>query len=1364
MLRKKDLIKMLARIFAVFLVPSLVFTGNVSAEIKSIAPERSTLAAPTKMDREQTRKEFMLRASALTNAGVGAYISDEIKKYQGLNPNGWRDGGRVQEVDITEAGRLARNFRGNEASIAGFDRIKVIRIDDLFKKTLQFAHLGLQEKDDNGVVIPGSMPVIYIDSQYFEHPDTDNAAMKHEIDEAIQAYKFRLALENQAAFNAQGADTPKVDIRKWINDHMAIGDTTLPAPYANLKASEIWEKFHTNAYDLKALYDFVKAGDPDAFTQFVDLDYLETLYNDRNQEDQPTINIAAFGAQFDDVDTLPTQTAFYKKLKDQCARSAFGDQMVFGTSGIRDFVKFLEDIKCTAVAKAILSFMKSKGFLDLDQIVIASDLRPSSPRLMKNMIVAALEWQKTVLCAGSLPTPAVAYYGMYKGIPSAELTASHNPVFPEEQHGIKPNTKDGEVLKEDELEILKQVREFLELELMIRQELSKFTINGQFKDYEDLPEAQKAYVRAAIGLMGEMYNSVNPKAKNKREMPGQKNVHDEAVKMYIDRYVEAFGEGTFDATDKMAFLAHMTVGRDIMKQIFTRLGADFYYEDPGEDWIEGLIVDTEDINPKYKFKPTVMEISKRFKHHKTNLKGIWSADGDADRPALFDADGEFLYGDKLGGVTGEFIASLSYAKETVPATGQPRKKLAVLTETIAKAVEDKLADLGYEVRKVKIGSPYVVKEMEDWMKLNPDGIAIGFERNGGFLLGSDIILDNGKVLRKLATRDATLPMIAAFIIAKRANCTIGELFKKTYTDKYSCQVWSGLIGAVPAEYEGVSADDVTYCQQYTATIGQALMRSFSPMQFNIEEVEFVGKADGSGIEKIKYRFIGAADFTEEGPGGAIFERMSKIYTTLVRHYGADKGFDGIKKMRFLDGVRIFFNNGEVLHMRPSGNSPQWRIYSEAKDLKRAMEITDFRFQVYPAMIREYLESKKEFANVRMVPRDNADMRAIFDDFKTFSPNPADVWEKNDDRWVTWKMKFGGESEHRLEEGIDFASDNSTISFWRKTTYKTDGPLSWLVKSPMPELTISRAITWDRNAGTLTCTETWSDGRTGIKEVFKGTDAWLELGRALDKNIPMGKLTQRPFPVMTQQARDYFRQEGVMWLDLFDVAIEPEFTIEQPMWEHNFKFKKVTETDFTSENRDFLRLREGKDHMRAKIAEGYTYQIRYNESALKQYASAAGLSKESNPIQLINEYADGLRVCVGADKDPKKVVEVTPFKGKLEDGKPALISITCIRPDGTALGEGNVEIETLDKNLPLAMVRLLNMALAGAHIPKNADISKYPWLVAFIKAQYKILTGKDFIPDEKSNFWYMKLDKIKPIQVENLQSYYEQAILKFRQSA
>jgi len=809
----------------------------------------------------------------------------------------------------------------------------------------------------------------------------------------------------------------------------------------------------------------------------------------------------------------PTMQERYRKSKAQFARSTFGEQLVFGTSGIREVVKFLEDIKCFAIAKALASYFKGMG--EPDAIALAADLRPSSPRIAQDVIAGnlAMGMSREVIYSGNVPTPAVVYYGMYKkdgAIPSAMVTASHNPVLPKpkEQNGIKPNRTTGEVLKQDERLILKHVREFLEIEFMMRESESMFDANGTRKE-EGLSDGQKALIERVL----ELYARVNNEARD----------------MYIERY-KAFGR-IFDESDEIDLIEHMAVGRDMLKTIFANLGAKINPKIRHSDWVEGFIVDTEDLQPRLVAAVEGIAAANRETGKKT--KGMFTTDGDSDRPALFQEDGVFVYGDKLGYITCEYIANLNASKG--------KKLFAAVTATVSDAVVRRLQHIGFEVVKVKVGSPYVVKAMEDRMevahKSGEDIICVGFERNGGFLLGTDITLDNGAVLKALPTRDAALPTIAAFHTAKNEGRTIGELFRDRFSGEFASFGWSGLIEA------GMGGN----CDLYTATMGQAIMRSFSPFDLNIVEVEF--NSDGS----VKYLMANgetrtaAAGWTINGEDFA--GRMNGIRSTLERHFNADRGFEGgIVKINYLDGVRIFFKNMQVAHMRPSGNAPQWRIYAEAATLKRAQDITELRKEVYPTMIGEYLENKKQFEGVHIVPRANAEMKKTFEG----------IFDQSQDSWTTWDMKFGANNEHSAQEGIVFGKEDASLTFYRTTTYDIakDKSLAWLRKEGNTDekLTIKRSIAWDRKGRTLACREEWSDGRK-VSVTYTGDEAWLEIGKGLDKNIPMGKFQNMPFPVMSEYAKFYFKQKGIAWLDLFDVSVETEFTSEAPMWAHNFKFER-----------------------------------------------------------------------------------------------------------------------------------------------------------------------------------------------------------------
>jgi len=44
------------------------------------------------------------------------------------------------------------------------------------------------------------------------------------------------------------------------------------------------------------------------------------------------------------------------------------------------------------------------------------------------------------------------------------------------------------------------------------------------------------------------------------------------------------------------------------------------------------------------------------------------------------------------------------------------------------------------------------------------------------------------------------------------------------------------------------------------------------------------------------------------------------------------------RINYTDGVRIYFDNGDVAHLRPSGNADELRLYAVADSQQRADDI------------------------------------------------------------------------------------------------------------------------------------------------------------------------------------------------------------------------------------------------------------------------------------------------------------------------------------------------------------------------------------------------------------------------------------------
>ncbi|MCU8021991.1 MULTISPECIES: phosphomannomutase [unclassified Shewanella] len=202
---------------------------------------------------------------------------------------------------------------------------------------------------------------------------------------------------------------------------------------------------------------------------------------------------------------------------------------------------------------------------------------------------------------------------------------------------------------------------------------------------------------------------------------------------YINRYTSLFPTSWL-AGKIIGIYEHSSAGRDIYYRIFEALGAEVIRLERSDEFIP---IDTEAVSEEDKQK--AIKWSAEY-----NLDLVFSTDGDGDRPLVSDENGNWLRGDILGLLSAEILNIEALA---VPVS-------------INTAVE--LSKKFKHVQRTKIGSPYVIAEFANLLE-KYNSVA-GFEANGGFLLGSDVQL-NGKLLKKLPTRDAILPAIMLLVAA-----------------------------------------------------------------------------------------------------------------------------------------------------------------------------------------------------------------------------------------------------------------------------------------------------------------------------------------------------------------------------------------------------------------------------------------------------------------------------------------------------------------------------------------------------------------------------------------------------------------------
>lgn len=503
-------------------------------------------------------------------------------------------------------------------------------------------------------------------------------------------------------------------------------------------------------------------------------------------------------------------------------------ELNFGTSGLRGLVVDMTDLECYINTVGFLKFLeKDNGLKTGATVYLAGDLRDSTPRLMKAVQAAIEDTGYKVDYLGLIPTPALALYALKFKAPGIMVTGSH---IPADRNGIKFYKIEGEVLKADEPAIKGAVAE-------VRQKI-----------YAD-PAAGDKFT--ATGLL--------------RQPPILPVVKARAAADYQHRYANVFG-GQALAGQKIVFYQHSAVGRDLLVELLTQIGAEVIPVGRSDVF---LPIDSENVTPKDQayFRELAAEYPDTF--------AIVSTDGDSDRPFVVDETGEFHRGDVLGAVVAAWLEA----------------DFAAYPVSSSDAIDHYLEEKGIESQHTKIGSPYVISAMTAGHQAGKSR-PVGWEVNGGFLTGAEFRVCD-QVLPALPTRDAIFPIIVALCAALEAQTTVSQLF-----------------ATLPQRFTGSGIID-----NFPTNVAKPMVAKFA--------------TDTPAVRK-----------------------------QLATYFSPAAGFGAIETINTLDGIRIHFANGDIAHLRPSGNAPQLRIYSVANTQKRADEIVALAIAEPNGLFRQMEKSLK----------------------------------------------------------------------------------------------------------------------------------------------------------------------------------------------------------------------------------------------------------------------------------------------------------------------------------------------------------------------------------------------------------------------
>jgi len=298
---------------------------------------------------------------------------------------------------------------------------------------------------------------------------------------------------------------------------------------------------------------------------------------------------------------------------------------------------------------------------------------------------------------------------------------------------------------------------------------------------------------------------------------GARDAYPQAGDRYRQRYRGLLAADALDGW-RIGVFEHSSVARDLLVSLLTRAGAAVVRLGRSESFIP---VDTEAFSDAI-FAPRFDWIEQH------RLDAIVSTDGDGDRPLVIDGTGEFVRGDVLGMIAARFAGVVRVA---TPVTSNS-------------AIEG----VGWftEVERTRVGSPYVIAGME---KLGEAGAVVGFEANGGTLLGSEVVVDR-HTLEALPTRDAVLPILAVLAMAKGRGQSLAALVQSLPVRAALSDRLTEVPGDRSAELLQRLRDEPGYAQGFFAPVGDVQsVSSIDGLRFGLASGDTVHyRASGNAPE------------------------------------------------------------------------------------------------------------------------------------------------------------------------------------------------------------------------------------------------------------------------------------------------------------------------------------------------------------------------------------------------------------------------------------------------------------------------------------------------------------------------------------
>ncbi|MSP38989.1 MAG: phosphomannomutase [Deltaproteobacteria bacterium] len=346
-----------------------------------------------------------------------------------------------------------------------------------------------------------------------------------------------------------------------------------------------------------------------------------------------------------------------------------------------------------------------------------------------------------------------------------------------------------------------------------------------------------------------------------------------AQENYLHRYLNCFKRNGLAGRHVLVY-QHSAVGRDLLVRILRELGAAVISAGRSDTFIP---IDTENITDEQLKRLEALALN--AESAEGAIDAIVSTDGDSDRPlvcAVLPANQIKPGGRRVRFLPGDLLGIVT--------AEYLRADAAAVPISANDAVERRLHERNILLKHTKIGSPYVVAALDALRGAGNDQRIVGWEANGGFLTGSEIRLHAGQLLPALPTRDALLPILANLFAAAEQGISLSTLWDR-----------------LPARFGRAGLLD-----NFPVTASKTILQRLIP---------------DSDVVDVNFAIAN--------------EKWQDCKVSLARVFTPALGFTDIERVNTLDGVRIYFRNGDIAHIRPSGNAPQLRIYANGDSQARA---------------------------------------------------------------------------------------------------------------------------------------------------------------------------------------------------------------------------------------------------------------------------------------------------------------------------------------------------------------------------------------------------------------------------------------------